>query len=130
MFVRNQSATILVSVLAQLGETAMQTALRTQSASAIRVFDAAYELAANVGVMLPYSRTQEYEADNIGLILMAKAGYDPRGALGFWERLSKGKSASSPPSFLSTHTTDYYRITKIKNLLPDALKYYTGTIDY
>jgi predicted Zn-dependent protease len=80
--------------------------------------------------MLPYSRTQEYEADHIGLILMAKAGYDPRAALGFWERLSKGKSAFSPPSFLSTHPADYDRIAKIRSLLPEALEYYAGTIDY
>jgi predicted Zn-dependent protease len=127
---RHGAERMSLTLLAQLGETAMQTAIRTQSANTIRVFDRAYGLAANVGVMLPYSRTQEYEADHIGLILMAKAGYDPRGALGFWERLSKGKSSSSPPSFLSTHPTDYDRITKIKNLLPEVLEYYTGTIDY
>jgi predicted Zn-dependent protease len=118
---RHGAERMSLTLLAQLGETAMQTAIRTQSASAIRVFDAAYGLAANVGVMLPYSRTQEYEADHIGLILMAKAGYDPRGAIGFWERLSRGKSASSPPSFLSTHPTDYDRIAKIRSLLPEAL---------
>jgi len=121
---RHGAERMSLTLLAQLGETAMQTAIRTQSASAIRVFDYAYGLAANVGVMLPYSRTQEYEADHIGLILMAKAGYDPRAALGFWERLSKGKSASSSPAFLSTHPTDYDRIAKIKNLLPEALEYY------
>ncbi len=123
---RHGAERMSLTLLAQLGETAMQTAIRTQSANTIRVFDRAYGLAANVGVMLPYSRTQEYEADHIGLILMAKAGYDPRGALGFWERLSKGKSSSSPPSFLSTHPTDYDRITKIKNLLPEALEYYAN----
>ena len=123
---RHGAERMSLTLLAQLGETAMQTAIRTQSANTIRVFDCAYGLAANVGVMLPYSRTHEYEADHIGLILMAKAGYDPRGALGFWERLSKGKSASSPPSFLSTHPTDCNRIAKIKNLLPEALEYYTN----
>lgn len=107
----------------------MQTALGTQSADAMRVFDYAYGLAADIGVILPYSRTQEYEADHIGLILMAKAGYDPRGALVFWERLSRGKSAPSPPSFLSTHPTDQDRIAKIRNLLPEALRYY-DTTDY
>jgi len=123
---RHGAERMSLTLLAQLGETAMQTAIRTQSANTIRVFDRAYGLAANVGVMLPYSRTQEYEADHIGLILMAKAGYDPRGALGFWERLSMGKSASSPPSFLSTHPTDYDRIVKIRSLLPEALGYYTN----
>jgi predicted Zn-dependent protease len=121
---RHGAERMSLTLLAQLGETAMQVALRTQSANAMRVFDSAYGLAANVGVMLPYSRTQEYEADHIGLILMARAGYDPRGALGFWERLSKEKSAPSPPSFLSTHPTDYDRIAKIKDLLPEALEYY------
>ena len=78
---RHGAERMSLTLLAQLGETAMQTAIRTQSANTIRAFDCAYGLAANVGVMLPYSRTQEYEADHIGLILMAKAGYDPRGAL-------------------------------------------------
>jgi len=123
---RHGAERMSLTLLAQLGETAMQTAIRTQSANAIRVFEYAYGLAANVGVMLPYSRTQEHEADHIGLILMAKAGYDPRGALGFWERLSKGKSTSSPPSFLSTHPADHDRIAKIKNLLPEASEYYAN----
>ncbi len=126
---RHGAERMSLTLLAQLGETAMQTALGTQSADAMRVFDYAYGLAADIGVILPYSRTQEYEADHIGLILMAKAGYDPRGALVFWERLSRGKSAPSPPSFLSTHPTDQDRIAKIRNLLPEALGYY-DTTDY
>lgn len=123
---RHGAERMSMALMAQLGETAIQNAVISQSAGAMRVFNFAYGLVTDVGVMLPYSRTQEYEADRIGLILMAKAGYDPRGALSFWKRLSRGKSASSPPSFLSTHPTDADRIAKIEALLPEALKYYTG----
>ena len=88
-----------------------------------QAFDIAFGLSANYGVILPYSRTQEYEADRIGLILMAKAGYDPRVAVDFWSRMAQ-KGGAKPPEFLSTHPSDQNRIDSIKNILPEALKYY------
>lgn len=86
-----------------------------------------YGLGAQVGVLLPWSRTQESEADHIGLILMAKAGYNPEAALALWQRMEKlegtGKSAA-PPEFLSTHPGYGTRQRDIKSWLPEAERYY------
>ena len=85
----------------------------------------AFGLGAQVGFILPYSRIQEYEADRLGLIFMAMAGYEPRHAVTLWERMAaqkKGKKA--PPAFLSTHPTDAARIESIKRALPEAMRYY------
>ena len=80
---------------------------------------------ATVGVLLPYSRLQESEADRLGLIYMAKAGYDPRTAVDFWRRMAEaGKGRGKPPEFLSTHPADETRIRQIENWLPEALSYY------
>lgn len=82
-----------------------------------------YGVGANVGVMLPFGRKHESEADHIGLILMAKAGYDPRAAADFWRRMS-AKGGQKPPEFLSTHPSDETRIRQIEEWLPEALQYY------
>jgi len=87
-------------------------------------FSQAYGLGTNVAVILPWGRAQESEADHIGLILMAKAGYDPNAAVGFWERMSKVQQGGKPPEFLSTHPSDDTRIAQIKQWLPEAMTYY------
>ena len=80
---------------------------------------------ATVGLLLPYSRLQESEADRLGLIFMAKAGYDPRTAVDFWRRMAEGaKGKSRMPEFLSTHPADDTRIRGIEKWLPEALSYY------
>jgi predicted Zn-dependent protease len=80
---------------------------------------------ATVGVVLPHSRSQEAEADRIGLIYMAKAGYDPDEAIRFWERMRDyGRSKPKPPEFLSTHPADDSRIEGLKKYLPEARQYY------
>lgn len=83
----------------------------------------AYGVGANVG-MLKYSRAHESEADKIGLLLMAKAGYDPRGAVEFWKRMSSQNNGKKPPEWLSTHPSDETRIKQIEAWLPEALQYY------
>lgn len=83
-----------------------------------------YGLGAQVGVILPFSRKHESEADKIGLILMAKAGYDPRAAVSFWERMAKHSEGKKPPPFLSTHPSDAQRVENIKEWLPEALTHY------
>ena len=75
------------------------------------------------GVMLPYSRKHEYEADHLGLIFLAMAGYDPTKAVEFWERMA-ANSANNTAEFMSTHPSDANRIAKLKELLPEAMKYY------
>jgi metalloendopeptidase OMA1, mitochondrial len=82
------------------------------------------EQAFGIGIALPFSRKQESEADHIGLILMAKAGYDPRSALPFWEKMAQQSQGNAPPAFLSDHPSDAQRIEKIKEELPEALAYY------
>lgn len=84
-----------------------------------------FGLGAQYGVMLPYARKQEYEADEIGLIVMAMAGYDPRVAVPFWTRMSNSGGASVP-EFLSTHPTDSKRIANIEQIMPNVMQYYKG----
>jgi predicted Zn-dependent protease len=84
---------------------------------------AAFGMGANLGVILPFSRHQESEADQIGLLLMAKAGYDPRQAVDFWTRMAQGQDGA-PPEFLSTHPSDKTRIKRIEGWIPEALKIY------
>ncbi|WDE96002.1 M48 family metallopeptidase [Lentisphaera profundi] len=79
---------------------------------------------ASVGIALPNSRTQELEADYMGLVFMAKAGYNPERAIAFWQDMSKAGSAEKPPEFLSTHPGDIRRIDEIKKYLPKAMYYY------
>jgi metalloendopeptidase OMA1, mitochondrial len=74
-------------------------------------------------VLLPYSRTQESEADHIGLLLMAQAGYDPHGALAFWQRMERA-GGQNPPEFLSTHPSHGTREQQIQAWLPEALRYF------
>lgn len=110
-------------LLAQLGGVALGVAMAKKPAETQQLAQQAYGAGATVGVLLPYGRAQESEADHIGLILMAKAGYDPRAAVGFWQRMAAG-GGKKPPEFLSTHPSDDARIKRIQAELPEALKYY------
>jgi predicted Zn-dependent protease len=83
-----------------------------------------YGVGASVGVLLPWGRTQESEADRIGLTLMAKAGYDPAAAITFWQRMSKVSGGDKQPEFLSTHPSDETRIAQIRAWLPEATQHY------
>ncbi len=112
-------------LLAQLGGVALSVALSTQPAAATDLFLSAYGMGTQVGVLLPYSRVQESEADKIGLALMARAGYDPREAVPFWKRMNE-EGGSRPPEFLSTHPAPETRIREIEAFLPEAMKYYRG----
>jgi predicted Zn-dependent protease len=112
------------ALLAQMGGMALSVALSTQQEQTKQLFMSVYGAGATVGFLLPYSRLHESEADRIGLTLMARAGYDPREAIPFWERMSKQEGKSSPPEFLSTHPAPQTRIADIKKYLPEALPYY------
>jgi len=81
---------------------------------------------AAVGLLLPWSRTQESEADHLGLIFMAKAGYDPHAVLDLWNRMAEAaKGRDRPPEYLSTHPSEATRIKQIKAWMPEALQFYT-----
>src|SRR5262249_12826832 len=77
-----------------------------------------------VGATLPFSRSQESEADHIGLVYMARAGYDPRLALPFWKRMQRASKGSEPPEFLSDHPSDAHRIERIRGWLPEGEREY------
>lgn len=87
-------------------------------------WDSAYQTTTSLALMLPYSRTQEYEADQLGLILMAKAGYDPAAALTFWDKFRKLNRTGTVAEFLSTHPDGDKRLERLKQQLPAARKYY------
>lgn len=80
--------------------------------------------AANLLVLMPFGRDDELEADHIGLVYMARAGYDPREAKAFWERMSTAGGGQEPPEFLSTHPSHSSRVEQIERLLPKALAEY------
>lgn len=83
---------------------------------------------AQYGFLLPFSRDHESEADEIGLMYMARAGYDPREAVGFWERMAK-QSGGQPMEFMSTHPNHGTRIEKLKALMPKAVAIYEGKVE-
>ena len=87
-------------------------------------FLGAYGAGTQLGVLLPFSRKHELEADRYGLIWTAMAGYNPEEAVHLWERMEKASNGQSPPEFMSTHPSEGRRIEQIKQYLPEAMKYY------
>ena len=106
-----------------LGGLLLQIGTSDMDRSERELIMAAFGAGATLGVTLPYSRYHESEADEIGLIYAAKAGYDPRAAIGFWERMEAEKSGA-PPEFLSTHPSGSTRIQKLNQLMPRAYQIY------
>jgi predicted Zn-dependent protease len=92
----------------------------------VSVFNQVYGPAAQLGVLLPYSRKQESEADHYGLIFAAMAGYDPREAIPFWTRMAS-LGGEKPPVLLSDHPADEQRIEDLKKVMPEAMKYYESS---
>ncbi len=110
-------------LLLQFGNVALSEVIRNKPEETKNIYNSVYGLGAQYGVMLPYSRENEYEADKIGLIFMALAGYDPNTAVGFWERMSS-IGGTKPPEFMSTHPSDENRIRKIRAAIPDIIQFY------
>lgn len=111
--------------LSQYGSAALGVVLQNSSAATQNLAGTLYGIGSQYGVMLPFSRKQELEADKLGLIFMSMAGYDPNQAVGFWQRMAQNSSAKVA-EFMSTHPSDETRIAKVKEELPEALKYYKG----
>ena len=112
------------STLAQAGGLGLGVALGGMGGIAGPAIMQGYSLGTQLGILLPHSRAQETEADNIGLILMAKAGYDPAQALDFWWRMMKSDKGTKQPEFMSTHPSDASRLKELEAFLPEARKYY------
>ncbi len=111
-------------LLQQVGAVGLMVAMNDEPAETQALWLTVYGVGTTVGVILPYSRTQESEADHLGLIFMAMAGYDPYEAPEFWKRMAASKQGGSPPEFLSTHPSDQTRINDITSWIPEAMKYY------
>ena len=109
-------------LMAQYGAQILGQALSNKSAAVQKIGASVYGLGAQYGVMLPFSRKHESEADYMGLVFMAMAGYNPAVAVNFWQKMSAGKSGSTP-EFMSTHPSDATRINEIKQHLPEIEKY-------
>jgi len=107
-------------LLVQLGGVALDVAMKNKPEETKNMFRLAYGIGAQLGLLLPYSRTHESEADHIGLILMARAGYDPVAAPSFWQRMSKIGGGKRPPQFLSTHPSPLKRVKKLQKLIPEV----------
>lgn len=113
------------AMVQQMGGMALDVALAQKPQETRDIFMATYGIGSQVGAMLPWSRQQETEADQYGLIFTAMAGYDPREAIPFWKRMAAA-GGGSPPEFLSTHPSDETRLRKLEQFIPEALKYYTS----
>lgn len=112
------------SMVQQLGGAALSVAMENQPTETQSLFMNAYGIGSNVGALLPFSRKQEYEADRLGLRFAAMAGYDPREAIAFWQRMKAASGANKTPEILSTHPVDDNRIAKLQEEMPEALTYY------
>jgi predicted Zn-dependent protease len=110
-------------LLEQLGGMALGSALKQSPQKTQELAMLAYGVGADVGVLLPYGRRQESEADWIGLVLMARAGYNPEAAVRFWQRMATAYPTNMP-EFLSTHPANATRIADIRKHVPEAMKYY------
>lgn len=111
------------AMVLQLGGIALSEALKEKPEATRAIFLSAYGIGGQLGVMLPYSRRHEYEADELGLIFMAMAGYHPEEAVNFWTRMSE-LPGNRPPEFLSTHPVDKKRIQNIQKIMPKVMQYY------
>ncbi|MCI1720663.1 MAG: M48 family metallopeptidase [Bacteroidales bacterium] len=111
-------------ILTNYGASALGVILSGQSAATQAVSQAVYGLGANYGVMMPFSRKDESEADHMGLIFAAMAGYDPQVAVPFWQRMQA--AGTKVPEFFSDHPSDANRIAQIQKELPEAMKYYNA----
>ena len=114
-------------LLAQFGGMALDVALANNSPEARSIFLTSYGVGSTLGV-LAFSRTQESEADKLGVIFAAMAGYDPRKAIPFWQRMSASSGGGKPPEFLSTHPSDQTRIKDLQAFMPKAMTYYKGKL--
>lgn len=102
----------------------LSVALANKPAATQNMFMTAFGVGSQVGVLLPFSRGDELEADDWGLKFAAMAGYNPQEAINLWKRMEAASNGQKPPEFLSTHPSEGRRIEQLEKLMPEALKYY------
>lgn len=107
----------------QMGGVGLSVALSTKPRETQNLFLGAYGVGTQVGALLPFSRLHESEADRLGLIFMAMAGYNPDESIPFWQRMAQASGGGAPPEFLSTHPSNDTRIKKLKEAIPEAKAY-------
>ena len=113
------------SLLQQVGGQALAVALSNKPQETQALYNSAYGLGTQYGVMLPFARKDEYEADKFGLMFTALAGYDPKEAIKFWQRMeAAGANSQKPPEFASTHPSDANRIAQLQSIMDATVKNY------
>ncbi len=124
-FAKHGAERMSQGLMVNLGSVALSKALEEKPEQTKNLFLKSYGVGTQVGVMLPFSRLHESEADRLGLIFMAMAGYDPQAAVDFWGRMAAAKEGKDRPlEILSTHPADATRISNLKKHMPEAMSYY------
>jgi predicted Zn-dependent protease len=121
---RHGAERVSQTMLVQVGLTATQAALAAHDPRMVQQVGALLGAGASVGLLLPWSRNQESEADHVGLVYMAKAGYHPSAARDLWVRMKALEGQARQPEFLSTHPAPETRIRQIEAWIPEAMRYY------
>lgn len=111
-------------LMQQSGGLALSVALLNKPAETQNLFLSAYGIGSQVGVLLPFSRSNELEADKLGLIYAALAGYDPRESIPLWKRMASAGGGQKPPEWLSTHPAEANRIVQLEKMMPQVLPLY------
>jgi predicted Zn-dependent protease len=124
VFARHGNERMSQQLLVQMGGIAIEQALKEKPEATRNLFVTSYGLGTQVALLLPYSRVHESEADRLGLIFMALAGYDPHEAVTFWQRMAAQSGDSQPPELLSTHPANETRIQNLQNHMSEAMEYY------
>ncbi|MBL0884592.1 MAG: M48 family metallopeptidase [Chitinophagaceae bacterium] len=112
------------ALVQQLGGMAFSAALASKPAETQNLFMISYGIGSNIGAILPFSRKNELEADRLGLMFSALAGYDPLEAIAFWKRMSAASGGNKPPEFLSTHPADETRIAELQKIMDQTVTQY------
>lgn len=120
---RHGNERMSTTILAQAGLTSLDAVMQQKPSQANNMMLQAVGAGTQLG-MLKFSRNHETEADKMGLIFMAMAGYDPNEAPKFWERMSAASGGQAPPEFMSTHPSSDRRVAELKAYMPEAMKYY------
>jgi len=123
---RHGAERLSFGILLDMGYAALEAAMRRKDEETSNRVLAVYGIGTTFLAALPFSRKQESEADRIGLIYMAKAGYDPREAIPFWQRMGAA-GGGAPPEFLSTHPGYKTRIRNLRKWMPEAMEYYKAS---